>query len=93
MTDLIKIAVDAMGGDNSPSKIIDGIRDLHYSSSGEEVYYSTVEGHLRVAGNKMDVVPENSGEQIPSMVLVHRFENGNMLSFGYNSTIPSLNIN
>ena len=25
MTDLIKIAVDAMGGDNSPNKIIDGI--------------------------------------------------------------------
>ena len=25
MSDLIKIAVDAMGGDNSPQKIIDGI--------------------------------------------------------------------
>ena len=25
MTDLIKIAVDAMGGDGSPKKIIDGI--------------------------------------------------------------------
>ena len=25
MTDLIKIAVDAMGGDNSPNKVIDGI--------------------------------------------------------------------
>ena len=25
MTDLIKIAVDAMGGDNSPNKTIDGI--------------------------------------------------------------------
>ena len=25
MTDLIKIAVDAMGGDNSPKKTIDGI--------------------------------------------------------------------
>jgi len=25
MTDLIKIAVDAMGGDNSPNKIIDGV--------------------------------------------------------------------
>ena len=25
MKDLIKIAVDAMGGDNSPNKIIDGI--------------------------------------------------------------------
>ena len=25
MTDLIKIAVDAMGGDGSPKKIVDGI--------------------------------------------------------------------
>ena len=25
MADLIKIAVDAMGGDNSPKKVIDGI--------------------------------------------------------------------
>ena len=25
MSDLIKIAVDAMGGDNSPKKIIDGL--------------------------------------------------------------------
>ena len=25
MTDLIKIAVDAMGGDNSPNKTIDGV--------------------------------------------------------------------
>ena len=25
MIDLIKIAVDAMGGDNSPDKIIDGV--------------------------------------------------------------------
>ena len=29
MTDLIKIAVDAMGGDNSPKKIIDGISYHH----------------------------------------------------------------
>ena len=25
MSDMIKIAVDAMGGDNSPKKVIDGI--------------------------------------------------------------------
>ena len=29
MSDLIKIAVDAMGGDNSPKKIIDGIIHNH----------------------------------------------------------------
>ena len=29
MSDLIKIAVDAMGGDNSPKKVIDGIIHNH----------------------------------------------------------------
>ena len=29
MTKLIKIAVDAMGGDNSPKKVIDGIIHNH----------------------------------------------------------------
>ena len=29
MSDLIKIAVDAMGGDGSPKKIIDGIIHNH----------------------------------------------------------------
>ena len=32
MTDLIKIAVDAMGGDNSPNKIIDGVILNHKSN-------------------------------------------------------------
>ena len=43
MTDLIKIAVDAMGGDNSPNKIIDGIilnhnsnKDSYYKIFGDE---------------------------------------------------------
>ena len=31
MTEMIKIAVDAMGGDNSPNKVIDGIIDNHQS--------------------------------------------------------------
>ena len=32
MTDLIKIAVDAMGGDNSPKKVIEGITLNHQSN-------------------------------------------------------------
>ena len=43
MTDLIKIAVDAMGGDNSPNKIIEGIilnhksnKNLFYRIFGDE---------------------------------------------------------
>ena len=37
MSDMIKIAVDAMGGDNSPKKIIDGI--IHNHQSNKEVCY------------------------------------------------------
>ena len=29
MSDLVKIAVDAMGGDNAPKKVIDGIIHNH----------------------------------------------------------------
>ena len=34
MADLIKIAVDAMGGDNSPNKVIDGIIHNHINNKG-----------------------------------------------------------
>ncbi|MDC3295896.1 phosphate acyltransferase PlsX, partial [Candidatus Pelagibacter sp.] len=37
MSKMIKIAVDAMGGDNSPKKIIDGINH-HYKSSANTFY-------------------------------------------------------
>ena len=37
MLSKIKIAVDAMGGDNSPQKIINGI--IHHYSSNNDVFY------------------------------------------------------
>ena len=37
MKDLIKVAVDAMGGDNAPQKIIDGI-ELHHKKS-KKIFY------------------------------------------------------
>ena len=37
MSDSIKIAVDAMGGDNSPKKIIDGI--IHYHKKSKENFF------------------------------------------------------
>ena len=37
MSSIIKIAVDAMGGDNSPKKIVDGI--LHHHKSNKDVFY------------------------------------------------------
>lgn len=68
-------------------QLIDGIRDLNYSIDGSKVYYSTVEGHLKVVGESTDIIPEGITGQIPSMMLVHRFENGDMVSVGYNSKI------
>jgi len=40
---MIKIAVDAMGGDNSPKKIIDGIR--HHHKSNKDVFYKIFGNH------------------------------------------------
>ena len=37
MSAIIKIAVDAMGGDNSPKKIIDGI--IHHYQSNKNIFY------------------------------------------------------
>ena len=46
MSDLIKIAVDAMGGDNSPKKIIDGIILNH--KKNKNIFY-------KIFGNKTDI--------------------------------------
>ena len=48
MNNFIKIAVDAMGGDNAPNKIIDGI-DLHNKNS-KNIYY-------RIFGNQEIIEP------------------------------------
>ena len=37
MDDVIKIAVDAMGGDGSPKKVIDGI--IHHKKSNNNSFY------------------------------------------------------
>ena len=41
MSNPIRIAVDAMGGENSPYKVIKGI-DIHYSNS-KDVHYIFLE--------------------------------------------------
>ena len=38
MSDLVKIAVDAMGGDGSPKKVVDGI--IHNHSINQNNYYN-----------------------------------------------------
>ena len=37
MTDFVKIAVDAMGGDNSPKKIIEGI--IHNHKKNKDIFF------------------------------------------------------
>ena len=46
MSELIKIAVDAMGGDGSPKKVIDGI--IHNNKSSKENYF-------KIFGNKNEI--------------------------------------
>ncbi len=55
MSSMIKIAVDAMGGDNSPKKIIDGI--LHHYKSNKEIFYQIFGDESIIKGlieNKID---------------------------------------
>ncbi len=47
MKNLITIAVDAMGGDGSPKKIIDGIN--HYNRNKKDIFY-------RIFGNKDEIL-------------------------------------
>ena len=46
MQDFVKIAVDAMGGDNSPKKVIDGI--IHNHQINDKVFY-------KIFGNKKEI--------------------------------------
>ena len=48
MSDFVKIAVDAMGGDGSPKKIIDGI--IHQHKNNKDVIY-------KIFGNKDEINP------------------------------------
>ena len=53
MSELIKIAVDAMGGDNSPKKIIDGI--IHNHKSNHENFF-------HIFGNENEIFPYLTGK-------------------------------
>ena len=46
MLDSVKIAVDAMGGDNSPKKVIDGI--IHNHQKNDKVFF-------KIFGNKKEI--------------------------------------
>ena len=46
MSVMIKIAVDAMGGDNSPKKIVDGV--AHHHLSNKDIFY-------KIFGNELEI--------------------------------------
>ena len=55
MSSFIKIAVDAMGGDNSPNKIIKGI--IHHYSSNKDIFYKIFgdeEKIIKCLGNNLN---------------------------------------
>ena len=70
MSSIIKIAVDAMGGDNSPKKIVEGI--IHHHKSNKDVFYklfgeqnsikNLIEG--KIPKSKYDIV--NTTEKVSS---------------------------
>jgi len=62
MSDLIKIAVDAMGGDGSPKKIIDGI--ILNSKSNKNVFYKIFGDHNQILNLIKDKIDNNFYEII-----------------------------
>jgi len=67
MNKIIKIAVDAMGGDNSPKKIIDGIN--HHYKSNTNTFYQ-IFGDKEKIQNYINQLPTSSFEIIHTKDLV-----------------------
>ncbi|MDB4069465.1 phosphate acyltransferase PlsX [Candidatus Pelagibacter sp.] len=62
MSKIIKIAVDAMGGDNSPKKIIDGIN--HHYKSNKNTFYQIFGDKEKIQKYFHDHLPSSSFEII-----------------------------
>ena len=62
MSKMIKIAVDAMGGDNSPKKIIDGIN--HHYKSNTNTFYQIFGDKEKIQNYINDQLPTSSFEII-----------------------------
>ncbi|MDA9105212.1 phosphate acyltransferase PlsX [Candidatus Pelagibacter sp.] len=62
MSKIIKIAVDAMGGDNSPKKIIDGIN--HHHKSNKNTFYQIFGDKEKIENYVNDHLPTSSFEII-----------------------------
>ena len=70
MSSMIKIAVDAMGGDNSPNKVIDGI--IHHYQSNKDIFYKIFGDELTILNlidgkiNKSNFVVINTLNKVSS---------------------------
>ncbi len=61
----IKIAVDAMGGDNSPKKIVDGI--IHHFSSNKDVFYKIFGDESKISKCLNNKIDENNYEIVNTL--------------------------
>jgi len=68
MSKIIKIAVDAMGGDNSPKKVIDGIN--HHYKSNANTFYKIFGDKEKIQNHISDQLPPSSFEIIHTKDIV-----------------------
>ena len=62
MNDFVRIAVDAMGGDSSPKKIIEGI--IHHYKSNKDTYYKIFGDQNKITNLINGDLPNSSFEII-----------------------------
>jgi glycerol-3-phosphate acyltransferase PlsX len=68
MEKIIKIAVDAMGGDGSPKKVIDGI--IHHFKNNKNSFYKIFGDKNKILSNINNDLPRSSFEIIHTMEVV-----------------------
>jgi glycerol-3-phosphate acyltransferase PlsX len=68
MNKIIKIAVDAMGGDGSPKKVIDGI--IHHSKNNKNIFYQIFGDKDKILINIKNNLPNNSFEIVHTTDIV-----------------------
>jgi glycerol-3-phosphate acyltransferase PlsX len=68
MNKIIKIAVDAMGGDNSPKKVVDGV--IHHFKKNKNSFYKIFGDKEKILSNINNDLPNSSFEIIHTMDIV-----------------------
>jgi len=69
MSKVVTIAIDAMGGDGSPKKVIDGI--VHHSNNTSDVFYQIFGDKTKIEKLILDKLHNNSYEIIHTTNIVH----------------------